>query len=465
MSRNHRKRKTYYNLGEQQSIYRRYKTYYQDVNGRKYSKESIKSFLERPSYYETQIRQISLYLASMSSHYSRMVNYLATMLTLDYIVTPNGEFKSEKEMLSKLKRANDYIEKFNIKHEISKILPTLLIEDAFFGYEVRNDDIITIMPLPNRYCKIIGIEDGIYIFTFDFSYFTINEEILKSFPNEFKEKYAIFKKTGQSEQILENNLGAICFKLREDLTYQFPFFAPLFEDLIELQEKKDIADEKELLNNYKLLIQKIPLKKDARTEQDMIFKNSSIQIFHENLSHAVPDQVSVVTTPMDIEEINLMGKTNLDNSNLADAQELLFTSSGFGNMFSGKNKTEIAIKLANMSDQTVMFRLLRQFERFFNKRIKRELNNDKRINIIFPDITHFNRKEKIEEYLKLAQFGYPKSLVAITTGLTQSQFLGLNNLENSLNILESLIPLRSSHTQVQEENSVTNDIGRPEEEV
>lgn len=455
------KQKNEFNKADAQRRYRKYRTYYRENNtSRKYSKEQVRKFLENPQYYERQIREVSLYLASTSSHYLRIIHYLSTMLTLDHMLIPNGNgFESEDEILEYLNKAQLYINKFNVKQELLKIIPTVLIEDVFFGYESKNDTKSTIIKLPNNYCKIVGIENGIFIFTFDFHYFDNNEHLLRDFPPEFRRLHRRYKRSGISEYELNPNLGAICFKFRDDLTYNLPFFAPLFEELIELEEKKDIANEKELLNQYKLLVQKIPLKKDAKSEKDMLFDPLSVQIFHENLSGCVPNNVSVVTTPMEIEEVNLTGKTNLDDSNLADAQDNLFSSAGFGNIFSSKNKNEISFKFANVSDQSVMFKLLRQFEHFLNVRIMNELNSSKKIiTIMFPDITHFNRKDKVEEYLKLAQFGYSKSLVAIASGLSQSQFLGLNKLENYLELTNKLIPLSSTHTQ-------SGENGRPEKEV
>lgn len=455
--------KNTFNKADAQRKYREYKTYYRENNnGRRYDKYQVRKFLGNPQYYERQIREVSLYLASTSSHYIRIIHYLSTMLTLDHILIPNGNgFENEDEILQYLNKAHLYINKFNIKQELLKIIPTILIEDVFFGYESRNDKKSTIIKLPSNYCKIVGVENGIFIFTFNFHYFDNNEHLLRDFPKEFKRLYYRYKKTGECEQELNPNLGAICFKFRDDLTYSFPFFAPLFEELIELEEKKDIANDKELLNQYKLLVQKIPMKKEPKNEKDMIFDPSSIQIFHQNLSECVPNKVSVVTTPMEIEEVQLTGKTNLDDSNLADAQDTLFSSAGFGNIFSSKNKNEISFKFSNTSDQSLMFKLLRQFERFFNARIMSELNSNKKIiTIMFPDITHFNRKDKVEEYLKLAQFGYPKSLVAIANGLSQSQFLGLNNLENYLELQNKLIPLNSTHTQ-----SGNGENGRPTKEI
>lgn len=459
VKKNKNNQKFVYSKQDAHKQYREYKSYY-NTNSiyRKYDKHEIRRFLERPYYYEERITDVSLYLASTSSHYLRLVYYLSSMLTLDHILVPNGSnFKNDNEILKSMNKANLYINRFNIKHELAKIIPTIIIEDVFFGYESAVNGTSTIRKLPSKYCKIVGIEDGLYVFTFNFAYFDYNKHLLKDYPKEFRNLYDTYKSTGVREQELDPNLGAICFKFRDDLTYNFPFFAPLFEDLAELAEKKDIADNNELLNNYKLLLQKIPLKKDARNESDMIFTPDTTKIFHNNLVEAVPNRVGVVTSPMDIEQVSLTGNTNLERTNLSDAQEELFTAAGYGNIFSSKNSGEGAFKYSNTSDQSVMFKLLRQFERFFNARLKRELGGHKKINIIFPDITYFNRKQATEEYLKLAQFGYPKSLVAIASGMSQSQFLGLNKLESILEIENKLIPLSSTHTQ-----SGSGDIGRPQ---
>lgn len=458
---NRKKYNTQFNKKDAQRRYREYKTYYYESNnGRKYDKEQIRKFLERPQYYEKQLREVSLYLSSTSSHYLRMVYYLSTMLTLDHILIPNwNNLIDEQEIINYFNKANLYINKFNIKHELLKIIPTIIIEDTFFGYESKDKNVSTIRKLPSNYCKIVGIDDGIFVFTFDFTYFNGREHLLRDYPKEFRRLYIEYRKTGIGEQELNPNLGAICFKFRDDLTYNFPFLAPLFEELIELEDKKDMANNKELLSQYKLLVQKIPLRKDAKSEKDMLFDPKSVQIFHQNLSDSVPDRVSVVTSPMDIEELSLTGKTSLDDANLSDAQEILFTSAGFGNIFNSKNKGDASSKFANISDQSLMFKLLRQFERFFNSRLKKELCNKNIITIMFPDLTYFNRSKMKEEYLKLSQYGYPKSLVAISSGMSQDQFLGLNKLENYLEIEKKLIPLSSAHTQS------SSEIGRPEKDI
>lgn len=429
-------------------MYRAYKTYYAESNrGTKYNKKQVRMFLENPQQYERQIREVSIYLASSSSQYLRLILYLANMLTLDHMVVPTDSEMDKNKMIKLHKRAIQYLDKFNVKHELSKIIPTILIEDAFFGYESIEHGTSTIRKLPATHCKIVGIEDGIFIFAFNFGYFNGREHLLRDYPKEFRVLYNKYKNDHQAWKELDPKLGAICFKYRDDLTYCLPLLAPLFEELIELEEKKDRANEKEEMENFKLLVQKIPMKADPKSEKDYVLTLPTVKKFHSNIKTALPPNVALISTPMDVKEYSFERKTNSDNANISEAQDILFTSAGFGNIFSSSNKSLTALKNANISDQSLMFKLLRQFERFFNSRIRNILGDNCGMSVMFLDVTHFNREDKIAEYLKLAQYGLPKTPIAVASGLSQSQFLGLNAIEEYYGLEEKLVPLNSSHTQ------------------
>jgi hypothetical protein len=64
----------------------------------------------------------------------------------------------------------------------------------------------------------------------------------------------------------------------------------------------------------------------------------------------------------------------------------------------------------------------------------------------------------LDLYLKTAEYGYSKILVSIVTGIKQSSFIDLMELENDiLGLPEKMIPLQSSHTT----SSSTDSGGRP----
>ena len=193
---------------------------YSDENfrPRKYSIEQIRRFLENPQTYERQLREVSQYLLIVSSKYFRLIDYFSKMLTLDYIIVPIGiteeEMNSDKFKKNYLKVVN-YMEQFNVKHEIRKILEVILSEDIFFGYE-RNQgtDEFMIQRLPTNYCKLYSIERGVLNFAFNFSYFDTRKKELENYPSEFSEMYSEYIETGNNWMVLDGN-KSVCFKLRE----------------------------------------------------------------------------------------------------------------------------------------------------------------------------------------------------------------------------------------------------------
>ncbi len=53
-----------------------------------YNKEDVIRWQANPQRYEKQLRNLSRFLYDTSSHYKRLTQYFATMLTFDYIIEP-----------------------------------------------------------------------------------------------------------------------------------------------------------------------------------------------------------------------------------------------------------------------------------------------------------------------------------------------------------------------------------------
>lgn len=427
------------------------KSLYSSERGRKYSREQIRKFLENPQMYEKHLREASLYLASTSSQYLRLILYMAKMLTLDYIVVPYGikpEDVTNKAFITNYKKSEDYMKTFNVKHELGKILTVVMMEDVFYGYERRVGDSCMIQRLPSNYCKIIGMEDGLFTFAFNMEYFNSDKSKLANFPDEFEEMYRQYKATHQAWQPV-NTKKAVCFKFREDLTYALPPFTAIFEEVLDLEDLKDLVKSKNKLENFKLLLQKIPFKKDPKSEKDFLISLPSVKMFHNNIKAVLPEQIGLISSPMDIEEFDFQPKSSSLKNSVLEAEEEIFNSAGISSaLFNSGNKTSTGLNKAIVTDEGLMFGMLRQFERFFNKRLGQLTSRAYKFIVMFPDLTIYNRSEMLDKYLKTAQYGFPKTLVASALGMTTTELVSLNILENEYLKLDThLIPLSSSHTQ------------------
>ena len=435
-----------------------------ESTGRKFTKQEIRKILNYPKENHKQIRQASLYLATASSHYMRLMFYMSSMLTLDNILTPYNIEKSDvvkTPFKINYNKANNYIQNFNIKHELSQILLTMMIEDIYFGYERTTSSSFMLQRLPTDRCRLTGKEDGMFTFDFDFSYFSGNEDLLLNYDNEFTALYKKYKRTNQPWQPL-NTKKSVCFKFREDLFYPLPPFVSIFEDLIGLEDLKDLEDARNKLENFKLLLQKIPFKKDPRSERDFLIGADSVKMFHNNIKSVLPSQIGLISTPMEIEDYSFEPKNNRIKESVSEAEERIFSSAGVSSgLFNSGNKSAVALNRAIQTDEAMMFGVLRQFERFFNKRLKQNTTSTYQFKLIFPDLTVYNREDQLDNYLKTAQYGFPKSLVACAMGMNTSDLVGMSIMENEfLDLQEHLQPLQSSHTQNGEDSE---DRGREEE--
>ena len=401
---------------------------------------------------------------SSSSHYFRLILYMARMLTLDYLIIPYDVTAQDvhgKSFKRNFKKANDYMDTFNVKHELLKVLTIVMAEDVYYGIERRAKNSSMLQRLPSKYCMITGIEDGIYTFSFDMTYFSGGKSKFKNFPKEFRNMYRMYQETGEPWQLVDTKIG-VCFKFREDLVYALPPFVAIIEEVLDLEDLKDLIKSKNRMENFKLLLQKIPFKKEPRSEKDFLISLESVKMFHNNIKAVLPEQIGLISTPMEMEEFNFDRKGgNSSKNSVSELEEEIFSSAGVSSgLFNSGNKSSIGMNRAINTDESMMFMLLRQFERFFNKRLDELTSGTYKFKVMLPDLTVFNRHEMQDRYLKMAQYGFPKSLVATTMGMTTQQLVGLNTLEKEFYNLESaLIPLNSSHTQNGNEES-----GKPQKD-
>lgn len=413
---------------------------------RSYSREDVASYIENPAKNERQLRDISIALYNKSNQYKRLIQYFAKMATLDYVVEPYNldvTKVNKKTFLLQYNKVLLFLDLMNIKHEFSKILNTSFREDIFYGYEHYATDSYFIQKLNPDYCMISSIEDGCYNFAYDFSYFTNHLEKLESFPKEFKSKYNKYvKDTRLRWQELDSKL-TICIKVNEELDYNIPPFAAVFEGIFDIADFKALRKDKQEIQNYKILIQKLPIREDSEDNNDFMIDFENMMMFHNKAAEALPPQVALITTPMDITDINFE-KDSVDSDNVQKSTSEFWTDTGVSifDKINGSSGLEASIK----NDETIVFAVLRQIERWINRRIKFLMNSNFRIRIL--NTTENNKLEYYEAAKTAADFGMPTKMVALAAqGLSPSSIIGMTFLENEiLGLVDKFIPLQSAHT-------------------
>lgn len=417
---------------------------------KKYKKSEVSTFMDNPSKYEKQLREISTTLFSKSSHYKRLVQYFAKMLTLDYIVEPvNIDYDkvNVKQLGTQYKKALTFLDSMSIKHELKKVLNVAYREDVFYGYEHMANNSYFIQKLNPDYCQISSIEDGCFNFAFDFSFFQSNTDQLEMYPPEFKSKYNKYIKDSALKWQELDSTKTICIKVNEELDNIIPPFVGVFESLFDIEDYKALRKDKAKISNYKVLVQKLPMRKDSEHNNDFMIDFENMMMFHNKAAQALPDEVGLITTPFDVTDIGF-DKDTAEADNVEKSTRDYWTQAGVSQLlFNTDQSSSVGLEKSVRTDEAIAFAVLRQVERWVNRRLKFFMSNISfRVN--FLDITIFNKQEMFDNAIMAAQYGIPsKMMIGATLGMSPSSIVNMAILENDiLGLPDRLIPLASSHT-------------------
>ena len=129
------------------------------------SKEDLRQYLENPTNYETQLRNISRYLVTRSQIYYRLIKYNANMFRLDArsVIPPYSltEDNDKDSILESYQATLEMLDKMNLQYEFFKAYVTCFIEDVFYGvvyFDEKSDQKTSMffLPLPPEYCRLQG---------------------------------------------------------------------------------------------------------------------------------------------------------------------------------------------------------------------------------------------------------------------------------------------------------------------
>ena len=421
----------------------------------KYTKEDIVRYLKNPSSFEKKIREACNYLYTVSSHFRRLINYFAKMPLFSYIVVPYGDVSKVNKKMFKTgyDTVCTLLDKMNIQHEGNKILTVSFREDTFYGYQYETSESYYIRQLPSDFCKITGIEDGVFNFAFDFSYFNKREELLSSYGDEFIAKYELYhgdvnkKKKGNASlnwQELDSK-KTICIKVNEDFIYSMPIFAGVLEELFDIEDFKALQKAKTELDNTNILSFKIPLNDD----KTMALDDSTRKKFYTEIEAQLPERVGFVITPFETDSYDFKSATTTTDS-VAQAEKSFWDAAGVSDMnFNGNKSSSAAMGNSNKSDFDIVAGVLRQIERWINRKLK-NLDNKYKFKIKILDVSRFNQEEMFSLYYKACQGGLPvKSAALATLGYNPSDVMSMGYLENDILKMRDTIcsqPILSSST-------------------
>lgn len=425
----------------------------------KYTKSQIVGYLENPYSNEANLRKMSQYLYNISNYYRRLIQYFANMPTFDYILSPYKmdvtNLPDQEKMKKSYQNAMNCTAIMNIPHEFSKVLNVAFRDDVFYGYCYETKDSFAIQQLDPSYCKITSIDDGVY----DFGYFDANKDELPNYAAEFTTKYNVYKSQGSSMRWQElDSKRSICIKINETEMTPIPPFVSLFSALADIEDYRAISKNASETSNYKALALEIPIDEHG----DFLIEYDLAKEFYYQLEAVLPDNIGLILTPMPISSWDFEKSGPMSDSELVtNAENVFWSQAGVNKLLfgGGENPSSSTLALSTISDQAVVFRVLRQIERWINRKLK-TLSGTVKFKLTFLDATRYNRKEVHDQLLKDGQYGLPvRSAIMATSGISQTESLSMAYLENTvLGLSDYEQPLLSSNVMSQTDEAGRNPV-------
>lgn len=461
-----------------------------------FTKEYINSILASGS--TEDIRALSCWFSRYSGIYARTIQYYSTLLNYCYMIIPHYDIdKPPKKIKAAFKKTAQYIKDMNLDVILPKINEAVLQEGVYYGLlkEAGDGKRPAFYRLPAKYCRSrFYDENGLPILELNLSYFDMvttsaaeRKAILRLFP-----KYVITKYNSRAELKLTAGRwveipacdGGICFFFND--AFMPPFVASVPE-IADLQKARDLETQRDKNELQKLLVQKLPIDK---TDGELFFTLQEAEELHKSVCGMLQDNdnIDVLTTyadvsleeVQDISDASSSSNTRLNKYTQSAYDELGITSQLF-NATSGSTAITFSIK----KDIQIMFTWSKIYETWVNAILRRQSKNDALyFSIRFLPTTSIFRQEDITDYLKTAQFGYPKSALASAMGIDVMDLLALSHFENeTIDMIDLMRPLQSSYTQSGNESGknsnssektttqgtssgdITNEGGRPEKSV
>ena len=445
------------------------RTLYGNTAYYKYTRDQIRKFINNPSRFENELRDTVDYLYGASAHFRRLIQYFSILSDLSYVVAPYRIDTATANVTTVKRNYNkvlNLLSSMDLKNQLEKILVVCLRDDTYFGTIREGTDNTIIQQLPSRYCKISVIEDNVFNVSFDFSYFDTHGAMLQYYPEEFTNKYVLYR--GDPQRGIRGNINlrwqeldapnSFAIKCNKDIPeYAMPPFAGIIRELYDIEDYKQLKKDKEKIDNYAMLVMNLGIDAEGNWTMDY---GKAVDFWH-NLDEVLPEEIGSVLSPMPIDKISFERTHTGETDAVAEAEQNLFTAAGVSSLlFNNVKASSAALLLSIKADQALTFSIVKSIETMLNRFVHRHTYG-RYFRLTFLDCSPFNRKEVGEQYLKACTYGFPfLNAYAVSQGMLQDDVDYMNFLEDTiLDLHNRLKPLKTSTTLSADD--ANSEAGRP----
>lgn len=463
-----------------------------------YNHDQLAALVRDPMANNEMLREISLILYGTCGSYTHAVDFQVAMPTLDKVIVPRGsnkqKRKSNKELMtSALRTIKD-------REIIRDALFRGLVEGIYYGYfettsrPVSNKKHMTdydvesiseinelgmnasVISLPAKYTKIVGIKNSSYVIAFDLDYFDCAdgesaEQKLRKYPKEIREAYERRRNSNGSMGnwfVLDNN-NTIVHKIRSkrEERYGRPLVLAAINDILYgdyfTQTKRNVLDE---INN-RVVYMTFPEGRDkgtsALTKSQQENQHNAVKSAVLSKNNRGSTSFFSVAAGTKINAIDTQNTDIFDEKYESNLNDKIALGLGFGgSLINGVATGSYSAQISNLELITAqLFQWIDQIAEELNKCINANIIKDKKnwVECKYLPITHVN-KDKMVGYMKdlWLQAGGSMSAYIAASGISPDAYYALLDDEISNGVYEKYKPHQTAFTLSSKDNTG----GRPE---
>ena len=432
-----------------------------------YTKENIKTYMQSPYANVDNIREVSRFLMRCSMVYKKIIEYTSQMPDFYYNLIYKSDLTKKikkSEFMKKYQDVSSSLNYIKFKKEFSSAIATSLRDGVFYGF-CYDDDIESffIQALDPKYCKIGGITDGgEYVVYFNAAYFDTgnNKEFITGIPSGeyqgegawndvFVDGYNAYKTNGRDYQwFMLPPEKTLCLIASDDVDELYPYYMPLMISLLDLIDLEQIIADKTELENYVLLVSKIPLMQKTEEVDDFAVSLDLVESMQNMINEVVPSLVGTAYSPCDLDVVHFNNSSEAkDTDKLAQSMSNLFNNMGLSQLVvsGGASTNSVGLKHSIQVDESLSMKFVERLEMWVNNYMKLNLSED--FIFKFHKIGYFSRDEYVTKLKDAATLGLPvKTAYGTSLGYTPYEMMLSTSMEQYMG-LEAWTPLESSYTQ------------------
>lgn len=433
-----------------------------------YTRDLLDTYAQSPLNNIDSIREVSKFLTRVSMLYKLMLQYYSTMPLYTYNITPLSGYVKDFNVDKTLKSYEKVLQifhSFNMTKELQNIISNTIRDGMYVGFMYNSEsDGLFLMPLDIQYCRIYGkTAEGEWIVYMDAAYFDKNDNVnfIYGVNNDgngvwdecFIKGYENYRNLGRDYEwfrLTPESTFCMIAGTDDEFYIPLPYYFPLFKSLLQILDTESLVAAKEELQNYKLILNQIPLINGSDQVDDFALSFDIITAYDAILKSVVPELVGVGTVPY--ENVNVIdfekSTSTADTDELNKAMNNLFANAGINRLIvsSGESSNSNGIRYSNANDLGKISIYLRRIESWLNYWIKHNIADGFHLQIF--DQTHYNKDDFIQSKKDAASLGGSKMDYLCSLGDTP--YVAYNKLRFesvALNIQQFMTPLQSTYTQ------------------